>query len=363
MQVTKQASFPAAKGVVGHGHRQGNVDAHHANQNVVGEVTRCLAIAGEDAGAVAVFVGVDQVHRLLQRLHAHHAEHGAENFFLVGHHAGLDVVKQAGAQKVAFFVAGNLDAAPVHHQRCAFAHALVDIAFDLLEMRLGHQRAHVHAGLRAGANFHFCDLGFEAGDHCICRRVAHRHHQRNCHAALATGTVGRAHQRVDRVGDISVRHDHSVVLGATQSLHPLAVRTAGGVDVFGNRRGAHEAHGFDARVGEQRVNRFFVTVDHVEHAGWQARFEREFGNAQCAARVTLGGLQDEAVTAGYCHRPHPQRHHGRKVKRGDTSGHAQGLELAPRINRRAHVFAVLALEQLGRVAGVLDVFYSALQFT
>ena len=152
-----------------------------------------------------------------------------------------------------------------------------------------------------------------------------------------------------------------MVLGAAQGLHALAVRAAGGVDVFGNGGGAHKADGFDQRVRQQRVHGFLVAVDHVEHARWQTGFKRQFGNAQGARRVALRGLQDEAVAAGHGHGPHPQGHHGGEVEGRDAGGHTQGLEFAPRINGGADVFAVLALEQFGGIRGVFHVFNAALQ--
>jgi two-component system OmpR family sensor kinase len=112
VQVAEQRALPAAERVVGHRHRQRHVDAHHADLDVVAEVARRLAVAGEDAGAVAVFVRVDQLHGFLQRLDAHDAEHRAEDLFLVDRHAGLDVVEQAGAQEVAVSWPGTLTPRP-----------------------------------------------------------------------------------------------------------------------------------------------------------------------------------------------------------------------------------------------------------
>ncbi|OIQ67466.1 hypothetical protein GALL_509550 [mine drainage metagenome] len=195
-------------------------------------------------------MGVDQVHRLLQGLDPHHAEHRAEDFFLVGDHAGLDVVKQAGSQKITRLMAGNTYATAIHHQRGTFFNALIDIALDLLEMRLGHQRAHVAGSVGAGADLHLGNLGFQSGHNRIGGGITHCHHQRNGHAALAAGTIGRTHQGADRVADVGIGHDHGVVLGTAERLHPLAVGAAGGVDVFGNGSGADKTDGADARVGE-----------------------------------------------------------------------------------------------------------------
>jgi hypothetical protein len=57
--VAEQRPLPAAEGMIGHRHRDRNVDADHADLDAVGEIARRVAIAGEDRGAVAVFMLVD----------------------------------------------------------------------------------------------------------------------------------------------------------------------------------------------------------------------------------------------------------------------------------------------------------------
>jgi hypothetical protein len=59
-----------------------------------------------------------------------------------------------------------------------------------------------------------------------------------------------------------------VVLGAAESLHPLAVARAGLVDVARDRRGADERDGLHVGVLEQPVDGFLVTVHDVHHAFW-----------------------------------------------------------------------------------------------
>ena len=328
---------------------------------MVGEVACRLAIAREDAGAVTVFVVVDQLHGLLQAGHTHHTQHGAKDFFLVDLHAGLDVVKQAGPQEVAFFMACHLHLAAIDHQRCTFGHAAVHIGFDLFVVLPGHQRPHVIAVVRARADLHLGDLDLERLHDFVGRVITNGHHQRNRHAAFTTGAIGCAHQRVDGVGNVGIGHDDGMVLGPAQRLHALAMFATFGVDVFGNRGRAHKAHGLDAGIAQQGVHRFLVAIDHIQHARWQASLLRQLGNEQRAGWIALRGLEHKGVATDHGHGPHPQRHHGRKVKGRDACGHAQRLEFAPAVNARADIAAVLALEQLGRIAGVFHVFHAALQ--
>src|SRR6476619_4433654 len=59
--VAEEGGFPAAEAVVGHGDGDGDVDADHADFDFVLEAPRGAAVVGEDGGAVAVGVVVDEV--------------------------------------------------------------------------------------------------------------------------------------------------------------------------------------------------------------------------------------------------------------------------------------------------------------
>lgn len=170
------------------------------------------------------------------------------------------------------------------------------------------------------------------------------------------------HQRADRAGDIGVRQHHRVVLGAAQRLHPFVLRAAGVIDVFRHRRRTDEAYRFDAPVMQQRLHRFAIAVDHVEHPRRQPGFRRQPCDIQRGGRHALGRLQHESVAARHRHRPHPQRHHRREVERRDARHHPQRLKLAPAVDARAGLFAVFALQQFRHIAGVFDILDAALQF-
>src|ERR1700693_6210696 len=51
--IAKQRALPSAKAVKRHGHRNRNVDAHHAYLHLVGKSARRIAVTGEDANPVA----------------------------------------------------------------------------------------------------------------------------------------------------------------------------------------------------------------------------------------------------------------------------------------------------------------------
>jgi hypothetical protein len=76
-----------------------------------------------------------------------------------------------------------------------------------------------------------------------------------------------------------------------------------------------------APILEQRVHRFFVAVDHVEHAVRHPGFGEELGQPQRHGRVPFRGLQDEGVAGGQRRAGLPERDHGGKVERGYPGNH------------------------------------------
>jgi hypothetical protein len=134
----------------------------------------------------------------------------------------------------------------------------------------------------------------------------------------------------------------------------LAVGAAGVVDVFGDRRRADEADRLDAGVGEDRVDRHLVALDHVKHAVGKAGLLVEVRQAQGEGGVLFRGLQDETIAAGDREGRHPKRNHGREVERGDAGHHAEGLAHGIAVDAAADVLGKLALEEMGNAAGELD---------
>src|SRR6266436_9656573 len=77
--IAEQGALPAAKAVEGHRHRDRHVDADHADLDAVGEFARSVAVAGEDRGAVAVFVVVDELCRAVEIRAPHDREKRPED--------------------------------------------------------------------------------------------------------------------------------------------------------------------------------------------------------------------------------------------------------------------------------------------
>jgi len=52
----------------GHGHRDGNIDTHHADLNAATKLTRDVSIAGVARHAIAKLMGVDEIDSLCKIL-------------------------------------------------------------------------------------------------------------------------------------------------------------------------------------------------------------------------------------------------------------------------------------------------------
>src|SRR4051794_26311006 len=99
--IAEAGALPSAEAVITDGHRNRHVDADHPDIDAGGEFARGVAVAGEDRGAVAVFVLRGEGERLLEVLRADDLQHRAENLVLVALHAGRHVIEQSRADEEA----------------------------------------------------------------------------------------------------------------------------------------------------------------------------------------------------------------------------------------------------------------------
>lgn len=77
-------------------YRNGHVQSHLAGLDVLLEVVGGGTAPGEDGGAVAVLVGVDEVDGGVECVHGEADEDGAKDFFGVAAHVGFDVRDYGG---------------------------------------------------------------------------------------------------------------------------------------------------------------------------------------------------------------------------------------------------------------------------
>src|SRR3954462_11930410 len=91
--VAEQGGLPAAEAVERHRHWDRHVDADHPDIDLVRELARGIAVAGEDGGAVAELVLVDHARRRVVVGYPGDGEYGTENLLLVDRHLRRDVVE------------------------------------------------------------------------------------------------------------------------------------------------------------------------------------------------------------------------------------------------------------------------------
>ena len=255
---------------------------------------------------------------------------------------------------------GQRRLATVHDQVRALGHPEIDVASHPLEVGARDQRPHLGARFVARRDLQRLETLRDARHDRVGDGITDRHRHRDRHAAFAGGAVGRADQRVGHLIEVGVGHDDHVVLRAAQRLHPLAGGRAARIDVLGDRRRPDEADGRDARVVDERVDRFLVAVDDVEHAVGQTGFLEQLGQLDARRRVLLAGLQHERVAAGERHREHPHRHHRREVERRDAGDDPERLADRMAVDAGADLLGELALEQLRDAGGELHHLVAAL---
>ncbi|MNH18620.1 hypothetical protein D3C79_783300 [compost metagenome] len=146
------------------------VDEHHASFNAAGQAM-CLAdVLGPDVGGQAVFGVIGQAQRFGFVLELDQAHHRAKDFFLGDAHLVVDVGKYGRLDELAFGqVSRQIGRAlqATGEQAGAFLDADLDVAGDLVVVRLGDHRADL--GFRVGrvADNQAFGAGGEFGDELV----------------------------------------------------------------------------------------------------------------------------------------------------------------------------------------------------
>ena len=351
MLVSEQRGLPAAKAVIAHRHGDRDVHPDHADLNLELELAGCTAISGEDRRAVTELVVVDEGQALLIRRDAGDGQDWPKDFVVVGSHAGLHMVQQRRVQEEA--IGGDIGGA-VNHHCCPFGGRAIHVAGHLVAVFAGDERAHLVGRVGTGTNLDardsVADLGYQLVGHGI-----HRQHHADRHAPLTGGPVGRRNSGVGGHIQIGIRQHQHVVLGAAQGLNPLARLGARFVDVPGDGRTAHEAHGLHVWVFQEGVDRLLVTMHNVEAAIGKAGLSQQLRQEHRGGRVLLARLQNEGIAAGQGVGKHPHGHHGREVERGDSRDHAKRLTDVVHVDPGGRLLAVPALQQVRNSAGELHI--------
>src|SRR5688500_4362777 len=99
VQVAEEALVPAGEREPRHRRGHADVDADHAGVEVLLELPRGVAVAGENAGAVAVFASFSDRKRFVKSFRADDGKNGTEDLLAGDAHVGLDLVDHAGTEE------------------------------------------------------------------------------------------------------------------------------------------------------------------------------------------------------------------------------------------------------------------------
>ena len=157
----------------------------------------------------------------------HHGEHGPEDLLLGEPHAGVHAVEERGPDEEAVGELGRSGPRAPGDQPRALRLAELDVAADLLELRLAHERADLGRVVLGQPDAEAVDpLRERSDERLVDVRV---HDQPRGRAARLPGEaeVHAAHDAVERRVEIGVGEHHDRVLAAALERHVLD-RDAGG---------------------------------------------------------------------------------------------------------------------------------------
>ena len=143
-------------------------------------------------------------------------------------------------------------------------------------------------------------------------------------------------------------------------LHPFSMGGTGGVNILSDRRRTDKADRFYSRICQQRVHRFLVAVDDIQHTRRRACFHHQLTQAQWHTWIFFRWLADKCIAAGNRDTKHPHRDHGGKVEWRNACAHAQRLAHGIHVDARAGTFGKLTLLQMRNTAGKFDHFEATL---
>src|SRR5690242_3309844 len=139
MVIAEERALPAAERMERHRHRDRQVDADHPDPGARREIARRVAVAGEDRGAIAEFMRVDEAKRVFVSRGAYHREHRAKDFLPIDAHLRRDMIEKTAAEEIALLIALERDATAIDHELGAFRQADIDISLHALIGLARHQ--------------------------------------------------------------------------------------------------------------------------------------------------------------------------------------------------------------------------------
>lgn len=113
--VATERSTGPGEGEHGEWYGDGNIDTDLSHVHFLGEFSCRGSGVGEDGGAVAVSVTVDQLRSFVHRVGVQNNENGSEDLFTVALHSFGDVRKDCWADEITVFVPRHGDATTINN--------------------------------------------------------------------------------------------------------------------------------------------------------------------------------------------------------------------------------------------------------
>ena len=192
----------------------------------------------------------------------------------------------------------------------------MDVALDLVPLRLRHNRAHVAIGGRT--DFQFVRRRLGDADHLGHACLRHQHARRRV-ARLAGIAHAGLHAGRDRLLEIRVIEQNVRRLAAELLANALDRRRGSDRNLDASARRTRERNAVDAGVrGHGSADVWAIAVDEIEHALGHAGLVQDFGNHQRRVGRELARLQHHRAAGRECardlardlvRRPIPRRDH------------------------------------------------------
>ncbi len=178
-----------------HRYRNGNIDPHHADLDIIGESACGIPIASKDRYTVAILVITDHLDSLVVVLGANNRESRAEDLLLVNGHFRSHPVKYTAPKEKAVLAGLILGckSAPVDQQFGTLFLTNTDIFLNLFLVLATDHRPHLGGLIGPGTNDKASDLGQQFFNQPIRHLISHWYRDRNGHTTLSGRAVGGTH--------------------------------------------------------------------------------------------------------------------------------------------------------------------------
>ena len=318
-----------------------------------------VAIFGEDGGAVAPFVRVNEIDSILKGLASDDLHDWSEDFLFVAVDTLTHVINDGWSNEVSIGIALDLHTATIE-EHLAVLLTIGNQALNFGQMLSVLKGSDVRI-VPAGADRQSFRLLDDLRD--PLSRVTHQNDHREGHAPLASRAEAGTDHTIDGVILVGVGHHNAVVLRTHVHLCALTVSAGSSVDVLTSFVCANKAYSLDVRVGADVSHGVATALDHIDDAIGDARLLEQVDQELRCSSDSLGRLEHVGVAKRDREREHPQRDHRREVIWSNASHDSHWLPVRVDVDTCGDTLSRLTLTQGSEAASVLDDFVATEHIT